>query len=150
MSGKNKIDIIFIILTPFHYKSFLSNYQDEMNQKNVLILKEKYIDSSNWQNSNAFVIDIPEDKFSVYDLKKNFLIIKTYRGFIKNIKRLCNRVLDEFDFKDSFIINIGTDRDIFTQIFLNIIYKKHRKKKIKLIAFEEGIGFYDKKISLKY
>lgn len=146
MSGKENIDFIFVVLTPFHYKSYLSHYQEAMNNKNVLILKESYIDVSTWKNDKTNFIDIPEEKFSVYNLKKDFLkTIKTYRMFIRNIERFCDdELIGNYNFSDSLTLNIGSDRDIFTQILIKKFYKRPNVRKTSLVAFEEGIGFYDK------
>ena len=146
MTGKRSIDTVFVILTPFHYKSFLSVNGDSMKQNNVLILFEKYIDHSNWNINPENLIAIPEVKFSVFELRKHFFeTVSTYRRQIRFIRQFCKKELNNFNLDSSITINIGSDRDIFTQVFLNTLFKHNKEKKVKLIAYEEGIGFYDKK-----
>jgi hypothetical protein len=150
MNGKNEIEYIFVVITPFHYKAYLSHYREAMDKNNVLILKESYIDSSSWQNTNATIIDIPEEKFSIYELKSNFLkSLKTYRSSIKKIKRFCSFLLEELRLSNVLTLNISSDRDIFTQILINKIYSRHQNIQTTLMAFEEGIGYYDKKSFLE-
>ena len=146
MSGKREITTIFIALTPFHYKSFLSEYEDSLKNENVLILKEKYIDERFWKESNALILNLPDEKFSIYDLRNNFFkSIWKYRQSVKRIKQHNLELFERVNFNDTLRINIGSDRDVFTQVFLNDIYRVFNQKKITLAAFEEGIGFYDKK-----
>lgn len=146
MNGKEKVDLVFVVLTPFHYKAYLSHYKEAMNNKNVLILKEGYIDITSWQNDQAIIIDIPEEKFSIHDLRRDFIDkIKTYRRLIRKLKLVCSNLIEQYNLNDSLTLNIGSDRDIFTQILINKIYEKRKNKTTSLIAFEEGLGFYDKK-----
>lgn len=146
MSGKREISTLFVVLTPFHYKSFLSEYKDALKNENVLILKEKYIDERFWKESNALILNLPDEKFSIYDLRGNFFnSIWKYRKSIKRIKQHNVELFDQVNFNDALCINIGSDRDVFTQVFLNDIYRRFNQKEITLAAFEEGIGFYDEK-----
>lgn len=50
-------------------------------------------------------------------------------------------LLEMFTFSDEFTIYICTDKDIFTQILLNTFFEK-KTGNIKLIAIEEGLGYY--------
>lgn len=141
MSG-NKINKIFIILTPFHYKAFFAIYKDLMHQSDVILIKESYLDDSLWENTKANIINLPEEKFSAHYLKNNFFkIITKYRNQVKDIKIKCDQLITDFNWESSLTINIGSDRDVFAQVFLNQFYKKF--KNIKLYAFDEGLGYYD-------
>lgn len=141
MNG-NKINKIFIILTPFHYKAFFAIYKNLMHQKDVIIIKESYLDNTLWENTKANIIDLPEEKFRVYDLKSNFFqTISKYRKQVKDIKIKCDQLINDFNWESSISINIGSDRDVFAQVFLNQFYKKF--KNINLYAFDEGLGYYD-------
>lgn len=145
MIGKPKIDKVFIVLTPFHLKSFLKKYGGEIKEENVLILKEAYLRNENLADYNSNIINIPENKFRIYDFFETPIkSLIDYRKQILDIRIFCFDLIEKINFELEVIVNIGSDRDIFTQIFLNMIYKKVNLK-IKLYAFDEGTGFYDNK-----
>lgn len=137
-----KIDLIFIVLTPFHYKAFYVKYGSRINSKNVLILKDHNIDDSLFKDVESAVITIPNLKYSYFELKRNtFKSILEFRGHTKKLTNFCKRLFTTFNLDEKIVINIGTDKDIFTQIFLKEIYKLENISPF-LIAFEEGLGFY--------
>lgn len=146
MTGKTKIDKIFIVLTPFHYKAFYALYKDAMHQDSSLIIKESYLDASLWEGSKAHILDMPEEKFNVFDFKHQiFASAKKYRQQIWQQKGFCEQLINSISLSDAFVINIASERDVFTQLFLDLIYKKYPEKNISLYAFDEGVGLYDKK-----
>lgn len=145
MSGKTKIDKVFIVLTPFHLKSFLKKYGSEIKNENVLILKEAYLRIEKMEDYNSSIITIPEKKFRIYDFFETPIkSLIDYKKQILEIRLFCVSLIEKINFNREMVINIGSDRDIFTQIFLNTIYQK-LDLKIQLYAFDEGLGFYDNK-----
>ena len=145
MNGEMKVNQIFIVLTPFHKKAFYSIYGHQMSQKGTLILKDQNIDDSLFLDYESTIISLPNAEFSVFNFKNDFLkTAKQYRNQIKVLQNFCDKVLENSPLDQELTINIGTDRDVFTQIFLNKIYK-YKKTNPTLIAFDEGLGFYDTK-----
>jgi hypothetical protein len=144
MTGNMQIDKIFIVLTPFHNKAFSALYKKEMLGSDVLIIKEGYLSDSLWKKSKALIIDNPSKQFRVSELRKDFFnALKGYRSEIKNIQNFCDSLFKEHQFSRNVVVNIGSDRDPFTQIFLNRLFDAMPKKQIELMAFDEGIGYYD-------
>lgn len=145
MIGKTKVNQIFIVLTPFHKKAFYSHYGEEMNQKNTLILKDQNIDDSLFLNYDSIILTIPYAEFSIFKFQNGFFkTVKNYRHQVKILQQFCDKLLVNKTFDENVTINIGTDRDVFTQIFLNKIYES-KDLKPSLHAFDEGLGFYDTK-----
>lgn len=144
--GEHMIDTIFIALTPFHIKSFNAKYMNSFNQENVLILYESYLETEFGNEIKGRIIPLPGLNFRIYDFFETPITsVNKYRHQIGEIRNFCNRILDKVDFSNAITINIGSDRDITTQVFLNCIYKRYPKKDIRLNAFDEGSGFYDTK-----
>lgn len=80
--------------------------------------------------------------FSIQALKKNPIKnLILYRNVIKEIRAFCKERIRTFDFAEKVKVIIGTDKDNFTQIFLNHLYRE-KHLDIELIAVEEGSGFY--------
>jgi len=80
--------------------------------------------------------------FSFQDIKEQpFKYFSIYRKRISNMRRFIYKELSQFSIGTELSIFIGTEKDNFTQIFLNQVYKI-KKTRIKLIAVEEGSGFY--------
>lgn len=147
MDGKPHIDKIFIVLTPFHLKSFSEKYGNEIKKRNVLILKETYLEEKYWTDYEANIVNMPKNNFRIYDFFETPLMsIIRYRKRISEIKIFCIDLIEKIDFNQKVTINIGSDRDIFTQIFLNILYKNLPLNTLKLCAFDEGLGFYDNQV----
>lgn len=145
MNGEMKVNQIFIVLTPFHKKAFYSIYGNQMRQKGTLILVDQNIDDSLFLDYESTVISIPNSEFSVFNFKNDFLrTVKQYRNQIKILQNFCDEIIENTPLDEKLTINIGTDRDVFTQIFLNKTYKS-KKLNPTLIAFDEGLGFYDTK-----
>jgi|GEM_PF-6680243 len=145
MNGKMKVNQLFIVLTPFHKKAFLSVYGDQMSQKSTLILVDQSLKDSLFLNHDATIVPLPYAEFSVFNFKNKFLkTVKQYRNQIKTLQVFCDNLIKNTDLDENLTINIGTDRDVFTQILLNKIYES-KKLKPTLIAFDEGLGFYDTK-----
>lgn len=145
MIGKTKVNQVFIVLTPFHKKAFYSQYGEQMNQNHTLILQDQNIDNSLFLNYDSTILTIPNAEFSIFKFQDGFFkTVKQYRNQVKILQQFCDKLLGNTIFDKNVIINIGTDRDVFTQIFLNKIYKS-KYLKPKLFAFDEGLGFYDNK-----
>lgn len=141
------IDTIFIALTPFHVKSFRAKYGEEFSHENVLILHDVFVKEDSLKELKGEVMPLPNIEFRIYDFfEKPFKSISVYRKRIKEIRRFSQNLLNSRSFsKKKITINIASDRDIFTQVFLNVLYKKFNDRKLVLNAFDEGSGFYDNK-----
>lgn len=115
--------------------------------KNVLISKEEH---------KGLVKKIKSYPFSLNDiLKKPFKSVIDYRNFFKEIKTFIISFFQNNSLDKNINIVLGTEKDNFTQVFISYIYKQKNIKK-KLIAVEEGLGYYvdenfkDKLISFAY
>jgi hypothetical protein len=140
MTGK--IKFIFIVLTPFHLKAFYAKYGDKINNANVIILKGKKLDDSLFPSHEYNLITIPNLNFSIFKFRKNPIsTFLKYRYQIKKLSYFSEDLLRTNEIDKDVIINIGTDRDVFSQIFLDKIFKIQNFKPF-LIAFDEGLGFY--------
>lgn len=145
------IDRIYIALTPFHYRSFKVKFGPSINERNALLFKESIVKLEAEELKHANVINIPSVDFRIYDFFENpFKSLRVYRGQIKELRKFCELILDKYSFDTDIEINIGSDRDIFTQVFLNRIYRRFSQKELHLNAFDEGVGYYDNKNSFDH
>ncbi len=145
------IDRIYIALTPFHFKSFTAKDDPSIMGKNALFFKENIVKLESLELEGVNIVEIIPMEFRIYDFFEDPLnSIRKYRFQIKEIKRFCEMVLHKYSLSENIQINIGSDRDIFTQVFLNTIYRKFSNKNIHLNAFEEGTGYYDKKTTFDH
>ena len=135
---------IFIIITPFQLAMMKQVFGKEINREDSLILFSENVELNS--NKSALKEQVDFGGFSIHELKKHPLTtIKTYRSKLKAIKLKIIRMLDGREIELSKVI-IGTDKDNFTQVFLEVIFSKYvnLNRKFELHAVEEGLGYYMK------
>lgn len=136
-----KINHIVLIITPFHKKVISHLFPDLLNRKDVLILFSEYVSLS---KGDAALERLKNYNFSRKKLFNNpFGLLKNTQQKIESIKKEITRLEKDYSFTDNLKLLICSDKDIFTQILINQIITK-KKPNRKLIAVEEGIGFYSK------
>ena len=134
---------IVILLTPFHKIAIEKCLPELINKADTLVLRSELISPQ----SKVNLIRISNLK------AKDFLRkpLTTYFKFIKYLKycRNTSRKLIDSCATENIKLVLGTEKDTFTQVFLNELYKTCQNA--ELIFVEEGIGYYKKepKFSLK-
>lgn len=136
-----KVNQIFIILTPFHLEMMKQLFKKEFESGKSLIFFSE--NSGILKDEKNCFERIPSFNFSLKKLKNSvFSTSVEYRNQIKKIKNYCHELqLNKYSYHTDLKVIIGTDKDNFTQILLNILYSD-QSLKIELSAVEEGIGFY--------
>jgi hypothetical protein len=82
--------------------------------------------------------------FSLRELvKAPFARIPEYRKRLAAIRAYLRQALSDLEIDESLQVVIGTEKDNFTQVLLNLIYEKEAWQP-RLIAVEEGLGYYIK------
>ena len=137
-----KIKNVFIIITPFQYKVMKKLFKKTIYASDTVIFYTKIVNIDS--NHIGEIEKLGFTSFSIDALKKEpFKYIPFYRNEFKKIRVYILKKLESYDFSDKLKIIIGTDKDNFTQIFLNILYAINNLN-IELSAIEEGSGFYRK------
>ena len=149
---KKKIQHLFIILTPFQKTVIYQLFEEKLKLGNTLVLCSEYVNI--------------EDIYSEYETLKNYkfsrerLFTQPFKYFeltrenVKKAKESINELHQRFEFSSDLEIYLGTDKDVFTQLFLNDLYKNEDNHKLTLV--DEGLGYYvrpqakDKLFSLIY
>jgi hypothetical protein len=135
-----QINNLIILITPFHKMVVNKLFPELLDRKDTLVLYSEFVDS----------IDIiaQKRKLTNYNFSRSELFSAPFKNFSKtrakliNAKNNVNSLSSEFNFSLSLNIIICSDKDIFTQIFLNKLFDNENHR--KLIAIEEGLGFYVK------
>ena len=132
------INKIFIILTPFQYKAMDLLFSDKIKSRNCLVICSELC-KNKIETYNIEII--PYFFLSRYQIFKN-----PFKEIVNARKKLniLDKFIKGFKIKYSYIneleIVLGTDKDNFTQLFLN-----NFKNINKIVAVEEGVGFYRRK-----
>lgn len=133
-----KIKNLLIINTPFHLKVLINIFAVETQSQDTLVLSNELVNTSKLLARNE---TIPKYVFSRKKLFKSPL--KQWnqtRREVQNVKKdVCN-LINSYDFSKDLNIIICSDKDIFTQILIESLRTICPQK--KLIAVEEGLGFY--------
>ena len=144
------INYVVIILTPFQQKAITNLFPDRINNKRTLILSGESIDD---QIYIAHKEKIKSYNFSQKKIFKNPLKFTVpFRRNIKAIKNSMTLLQDKYNFSEDLVIYIGSDKDVFTQIFVGSLKNKTKS----IVAVDEGLGYYvkegakDKLIQLIY
>ena len=138
---KRKIDHVFIILTPFHLKMMEKIFSDQLYAENTLIFYSDFVKLEN-NKFNGVLLKNEFYLFSINQLIKNPIHeVYSARKEISRIQNFCGALHDRFGIKAAITITIGTEKDIFTQVLLNYLYRSSFHK-VVLNAVEEGLGYY--------
>lgn len=132
------INDVFIVLTPFQKREMEYIFPEKIKSKSSLIIKSKIVTGF---NKNTNVVTLNFENFSIFKILKNPIKqITQTRKYFTNLNKIINDLEFKYLFKNGFHLIIGSDKDHFTQLFIN----KHitKKNKNNLIAVEEGSGYY--------
>jgi hypothetical protein len=135
-----QINNLIILITPFHKMVVNKLFPELLDRKDTLVLYSEFVNHKD--------IAAPKIKLINYNFSRSELFSAPIKNFPKtraklnSAKNKVNSLISEFDFSLSLKIIICSDKDIFTQIFLNKLFDNDNQR--KLIAIEEGLGFYVK------
>lgn len=120
------INDVFIVLTPFQKREMEYMFPEKIKSKSSLIIKSKIVRGF---NKNTNVITLNFENFSIFKILKNPIkqITQTRKHFT-NLNKIIHDLEFKYLFKNGFHLIIGSDKDHFTQLFIN----KHIKKKTKI------------------
>lgn len=139
---------VFTLITPFQKKIALQLFGEELKAADSLVLVSEYIQETD---------DLGETKaMNNYKFSLNQSLKAPLASLAENRKKMVAAQADVEAIapllSDSFELFIGTDKDVFTQLFLS--YYSERIKRVS--AFDEGMGYYametgkDKLLKLLY
>jgi hypothetical protein len=116
-------------------------FGDPLYESDTLIFYTSNVTlNHNLHKGRCLLIEFEE--FSLIELRKNpFIKIQEYRKRITSIRKYLNPFVHEFQAWEELNVVIGTEKDNFTQVFLNILYEREKLRK-QLFAVEEGLGYY--------
>jgi len=149
---KKKIKHLFIILTPLQKVVIYQLFGDVLNRKDSLVLLSTIVDENE--------IFCKKEKLTNYEFSRRKLFtkplkyLKSTRLNVQDAKGKIENLKNKYKFYEELEIVLGTDKDMFTQLFLNNLYKFSKKHHLTLV--DEGIGFYmnlnfkDKVLSIIY
>lgn len=136
---KKQINQLFIILTPFQKVVLSQLFLSYLRNEHSLVLLGDYVDKQGIICEMEF---LKNHEFSRKELfNKPFKYFNKTKRNIAEIKKFIRFLNSEYSFSEDLKIFIGTDKDIFTQLFLNELYSKAPIKK-NLTLVDEGIGYY--------
>lgn len=141
-----EIKNIFIVLTPFQKSTMLQLFDPLFNERSTLVFHSEHTTFKDYKCETAPLNDF---KFS----RKKLLNYKFYQESKKAIARIryeINNLEIRYRLGKKINIYIGSEKDIFTQMFLNTPFIAARLE--DLIAVEEGLGYYkyDPSIKIKF
>lgn len=139
-----KIQKVFVVITPFQESNFRELFPDDFDSSETLVFKSVFVD---FRLKSSLQEEVKDYDFSRERLFRNPL--KNYRitkSKVEQVKAYISTLFQNYEFQDSLRIFLGTDKDIFTQLFLNRIKKQALNFHVTMV--DEGLGFY-KKIGFK-
>ena len=140
---KERLQNVFIILTPFQLKMMQEVFEERLTATDTVVFHTRHVPLKE-EEFPGRCIEIQFETFSFIELKKSPLKnIIAYRNQINTIKSYVGQFIGQNEIGDQLQVVIGTDKDIFTQILLNKLYKLSHTE-ITLHAVEEGLGYYIK------
>lgn len=134
---------IVILLTPFHKIAIEKCLPELINEEDTLILHSELISPQ----SKGNLVRIPNLKAKDF-LRKPFTTYVKFKKYLKYCRNISTEFISSCAAENIKLV-LGTEKDTFTQVFLNELYKT--RQTVELIFVEEGIGYYKKepKLSLK-
>ena len=132
---------LFVILTPFQYRMMRRVFGEELHGKNSLIFVAPTVQHIVGPD-NQRIQPLSFENFSFSDIKrKPFQKILEYRRRIGEIRDYLSDYLKEIKTGKELNVVIGSEKDNFTQVLLNLLYAQSGPR-IYLHAIEEGLGYY--------
>ena len=149
MKGE-KIKHVIIILTPFQHKAITHLFSKIVNDQRTLIFFSEHVDGRQFHGHKEKMQNYNFSQKRIF--KSPWKYIGTLRENVKSIKKSISLLQDKYTFSKELVIYIGSDKDVFTQLFIKALEKKTKS----VIAVDEGLGYYvrlggkDKLIQLIY
>lgn len=132
---------LFIILTPFQYRMMGEIFGNVLHEEDTLIFHTAHVTLNHELHRGKCVL-IEFEKFSLLELRKNpFKKIPKYRKRLASMRKYLIPFVHDFTSLEELNVVIGTEKDNFTQVFLNVLYERKELRK-QLFAVEEGLGYY--------
>ncbi|WP_027076560.1 polysialyltransferase family glycosyltransferase [Maribacter antarcticus] len=138
-----EIKNIIIVLTPFQKDTMERLFENLFKQKSTLIYHSEH---TSFKTYNSEILTINNFKFS----KNRLLNYKYYlecKKAIAIIRKEINGLEAKYSFHEKLNMYIGSEKDIFTQMFLQTPFINSKLN--DLIAIEEGLGYYKYKSNWK-
>ena len=137
-----EIKTVIILKTPFHQKSIEHLFPTKFYCENTLLLHDASLAVDHYTCKKR--------KLTEYDFSRQRIFknpIKFFRPLRKKINEIDTEIAEisaRYSFSQNTIGYLGSDKDIFTQLFLITL----KNKFYKVIAVDEGLGYYVR-LSLK-
>jgi hypothetical protein len=131
-----EIKEVIILLTPFHKKALYHLFPEKFNQRTTLILHSLIV--------NVAEFNCCKEQLTPYDFSRKKIFqspLKLIRPIKKKVEQIKNEIAElhhNYNFSGPLCFIIGSDKDIFTQFLLYNLGKSTKK----IIAVDEGLGFY--------
>lgn len=135
---KKEITHLFIILTPFQKTVMFQLFEEKLKEENTLILVSEYVTLDDFYKEQGALKNYEFSRKQLF--RQPFKHLKITRNNVKEAKSSIVALHSKFDFAPDLEIYLGTDKDIFTQLFLNNLFKNGSNRKLTLV--DEGIGYY--------
>ena len=138
--------LIGIFFTPFHFKQY-SKVVKTNDENEILFVSDCILgDFLKYLDKKKKIVVFKEFEFRKKDLLRNpFIKVFEYRNAIKYYKKFINKWIDfiKKSVKQNELISlyIFSEKSIFVQMFMSKIKKI---KRCKIVAIDEGLGFYCK------
>lgn len=134
---------LFVILTPFQYRMMRVLFEDALFGPETLIFYTGHVPLEAGVHQGA-CRRIDFNAFSLRDLvRAPFSRIPEYRKRLADIRAYLEQTLSGLEIEESLQVVIGTEKDNFTQVLLNLLYANPAWRP-RLAAVEEGLGYYIK------
>lgn len=143
---------LFIILTPFQKVAINQLFEEVLGKEDSLVLHSGIVHENGIMCAKERLINYEFSRMKLFAEPLKYL--KATRLNVQDAKKEIEDLKNKYEFSEELEIVLGTDKDVFTQLFLNELYKLSKKHKLTLV--DEGIGFYtnlnykDKVLSLVY
>lgn len=130
------IKVIIILTTPYHKKAIQHLFPDYFNCENTLLLHSAILDVSDLGCQKYTLTNYEFSRKKIFTAPLEF--VKPFRKKIKAIITEIVELNSMYLFETGMECYFGSDKDIFTQIFLD----KLKPKLTKVTVVDEGLGFY--------
>ena len=141
-----RISDVFIVITPFQKREMEKIFSDKIGSKKTLVIRSNIV-SDFAENRNVLALDF--EGFSIFRFLKNPIkqVVKV-RKYFANINDILDDIECQYIFEKGLNLYIGSDKDHFTQLFINRHVRARNKS--RLIAIDEGTGYYIRENALDY